>query len=181
MAWDGMAAFVRALEECEELVRIPRRVDARLEIAAIADRVMKASGPALLFESPSRSRFPLLINAFGSRRRMSLALGVDDLDEHALAIEELVRTRAPSTARELAQLAFKLPELAHVPPRSVSRAACQDVVLTGTDVDLDALPILTCWPKDGGAFTGAMGFSATKLRSNCSPSRLMVSLTGLTA
>ena len=152
MAWDGMAAFVRALEECEELVRIPRRVDAHLEIAAVADRVMKASGPALLFESPSRSRFPLLINAFGSRRRMSLALGVDDLDEHALAIEELVRTRAPSTARELAQLAFKLPELAHVPPRSVSRAACQDVVLTGTDVDLDALPMLTCWPKDGGAF-----------------------------
>jgi 4-hydroxy-3-polyprenylbenzoate decarboxylase len=152
MAWDGMGAFVRALEERGELVRIRRRVDPRLEIAAIADRVMKAGGPALLFEDAGGSRFPLLINAFGSRKRMSLALGADDLEEHARSIEELVRTRAPANARELAQLARKLPELAHVPPRSVSRAPCQDVVHTGADVDLDALPILTCWPADGGPF-----------------------------
>ncbi|MDP9035153.1 MAG: UbiD family decarboxylase, partial [Myxococcota bacterium] len=152
MAWDGMGAFVRALEDRGELLRVRRRVEARLEVAAIADRVMKAGGPALLFEDVSGSRFPLLINAFGSRQRMSLALGVDDLEEHARAIAELVRTRAPSTARELAQLAFKLPELAHVPPRAASRAACQEVVITGADVDLDALPILMCWPGDGGSF-----------------------------
>jgi 4-hydroxy-3-polyprenylbenzoate decarboxylase len=152
MAWDGMGAFVRALEERRELVRIRRRVEPRLEIAAIADRVMKAGGPALLFEDPGGSRFPLLINAFGSRKRMALALGVDDLETHARAIEDLVRTRAPSGARELAQLALKLPELAHVPPRSVSRAPCQDVIQTGADVDLDSLPVLTCWPDDGGPF-----------------------------
>jgi 4-hydroxy-3-polyprenylbenzoate decarboxylase len=152
MAWDGMGAFVRALEERGELVRVRRRVDTHLEIAAIADRVMKAGGPALLFESPSSSRFPLLINAFGSRRRMALALGVDDLEEHARAIAELVTARAPSSARELAQLALKLPDLAHVPPRSVSDGPCQDVVATGDDVNLDALPILTCWPADGGPF-----------------------------
>jgi 4-hydroxy-3-polyprenylbenzoate decarboxylase len=152
MAWDGMGAFVRALEERGELVRIRRRVDPRLEIAAIADRVMKSGGRALLFEDAGGSRFPLLINAFGSRKRMSLALGVDDLETHARAIEELVRARAPSSPRELAQLALKLPELAHVPPRSTSRAPCQDVVHTGGDVDLDALPILTCWPDDGGPF-----------------------------
>jgi 4-hydroxy-3-polyprenylbenzoate decarboxylase len=152
MAWDGMGAFVRALEERGELVRIARRVDPHLEIPAIADRVMKAGGPALLFEDAGGSTFPLLINAFGSRARMSLALGVDDLEEHATSIEELVRTRAPSSPRELAQLARKLPELAHVPPRSTSRGACQEVVHLGDDVDLDALPILTCWPKDGGPF-----------------------------
>ena len=152
MAWDGMAAFVRGLEERGELVRIRRRVDTHLEIAAIADRVMKAGGPALLFESPSSSRFPLLINAFGSKRRMALALGVDDLEEHARAIADLVTARAPASARELAQLALKLPDLAHVPPRSVSSGDCQDVVATGDDVDLDALPILTCWPADGGPF-----------------------------
>jgi 4-hydroxy-3-polyprenylbenzoate decarboxylase len=152
MAWDGMGAFVRALEQRGELVRVRRRVDAHLEIAALADRVTKAGGPALLFEDASASRFPLLINAFGTRRRMSLALGVEDLEEHARAIEELVRTRAPSSARELAQLALKVPGLAHVPPRSTARGACQDVVLTGDDVDLDALPILTCWPADGGPF-----------------------------
>ena len=79
---------------------------------------------------------------------MALALGVDDLEEHARAIDELVHTRAPSSARELAQLASKLPELAHVPPRSVStRPRCQEVVMRpGTRSNLDALPILTCWP-----------------------------------
>jgi 4-hydroxy-3-polyprenylbenzoate decarboxylase len=152
MAWDGMGAFVRALEQRGELRRVQRRVDVRLDIAAVADRVMKSGGPALLFEDPSGSRFPVLINAFGSRARMSLALGVDDLEEHARAIEELVHSRAPSSARELAQLALKLPELAHVPPRSVAKGSCQDVVLTGDEVDLDALPILTCWPDDGGPF-----------------------------
>jgi 4-hydroxy-3-polyprenylbenzoate decarboxylase len=152
MAWDGMGAFVRALEQRGELVRIGRRVEARLEVAAIADRVMKAAGPALLFEDVAGATFPLLINAFGTRGRMSLALGVEDLEEHARAIEELVRTRAPASARELAQMALKLPELAHVPPRPAARASCQDVVRTGDDVDLDRLPILTCWPKDGGPF-----------------------------
>jgi 4-hydroxy-3-polyprenylbenzoate decarboxylase len=152
MAWDGMGAFVRALEQRSELVRVRRRVDARLEIAAIADRVTKANGPALLFEDVAGSRFPLLINAFGSRARMSLALGVDDLEQHARAIAELVQARAPSGARELAHLVLKLPELAHVPPRSASRGACQDFVRIGEQVDLDALPILTCWPKDGGPF-----------------------------
>ena len=152
MAWDGMGAFVRALEQRGELVRIGRRVEARLEVAAIADRVMKAAGPALLFEDVAGATFPLLINAFGTRGRMSLALGVEDLEEHARAIEELVRSRAPASARELAQMALKLPELAHVPPRPAARASCQDVVRTGDDVDLDRLPILTCWPKDGGPF-----------------------------
>jgi len=152
MAWDGMGAFVRALEQRGELVRVRQPVNARLEVAAVADRVVKQGGPALLFENVPGARFPLLINAFGSRSRMSLALGVDDLEEHARAIEALVHTRAPSSPRELAQLALKLPELAHVPPRSVSTGACQQVVATGDDVDLDALPILTCWPDDGGPF-----------------------------
>jgi len=152
LAWDGMAAFVRGLEERDEVVRVTRRVDPRLEVAAIADRVMKSGGPALLFQNVGGSPFPLLINAFGSRRRMSLALGVDDLEEHARAIAELVVARAPSSARELAHLALKLPELAHIPPRATSRAPCQEIVELGDDVDLDALPILTCWPRDGGAF-----------------------------
>jgi 4-hydroxy-3-polyprenylbenzoate decarboxylase len=152
MAYEGMGAFVRALEERGELVRIRRPVDARLEVAAIADRVVKAGGPALLFESVSGSAFPLLINAFGSERRMALALGVDDLAEHARAIADLVQTKAPASARELAQMALKLPELAHVPPRPAARAACQERIVTGSQVDLGALPVLTCWPDDGGPF-----------------------------
>jgi 4-hydroxy-3-polyprenylbenzoate decarboxylase len=152
MAYSGMAAFARALEKRDLLVRITREVDPNLEVSAIADRVMKAGGPALLFERVRGARFPLLINAFGSRERMSLALGVDDLEVHARAIEELVRTRAPGNARELAALAMKLPELAHVPPRPTHEAECQEVLQLGADVDLGILPILTSWPHDGGPF-----------------------------
>jgi 4-hydroxy-3-polyprenylbenzoate decarboxylase len=152
VAWDSTSAFVLALEQQGELVRIRRRVDPHLEVAAIADRVMKAGGPALLFEDVGGSRFPLLINAFGSRRRMSMALGVADLEDHARAIGELVQARAPASAREFARLALKLPELAHIPPRSASTAPCQEVLSEGDEVDLDALPILTCWPRDGGPF-----------------------------
>jgi 4-hydroxy-3-polyprenylbenzoate decarboxylase len=152
MAWDGMGDFVRALEQRAELIRVRRRVDARLEVAAIADRVMKSHGPALLFEDVSGSRFPLLINAFGTRRRMSLALGVEDIEEHARALAELLRPGAATGAAAWLELARKLPDLAHVPPRAASSGACQEVVALGSDVDLDALPILTSWPLDGGPF-----------------------------
>jgi 4-hydroxy-3-polyprenylbenzoate decarboxylase len=147
-----MDAFARALEERSELVRIRRPVDAHLEVCAIADRVMKAGGPALLFEDVSGSRFPVLINSFGSRSRMSLALGVDDLEEHTRALAELVQMGLPAGGGAFAQLARRLPELAHVPPHAVSRGPCQDVVHVGNDVDLDQLPILTSWPRDGGPF-----------------------------
>jgi 4-hydroxy-3-polyprenylbenzoate decarboxylase len=150
MAYDGMRAFVQALEASGELVRVRKRVDPHLEIAAIADQVMKAGGPALLFED-NGSRFPVLINAFGSRKRMQMALG-GDLEQHARSIEELVKTRAPSSARELAALAMKLPELAHVPPRKSSSGACQEIVRLGEEVDLGELPVITSWPKDGGPF-----------------------------
>jgi len=158
MAYDGLRAFVETLERegagtaTPELVRIQREVDPYLEIAEIADRVMKAGGPALLFENVKGSRFPLLINGYGSRRRMSRALGVADLEEHARTIEQLVHTRAPKSARELADMAGKLPALASAVPRKVSSAACQEVVQLGEDVDLMSLPVMTCWPDDGGPF-----------------------------
>ncbi|MGA3120055.1 MAG: menaquinone biosynthesis decarboxylase [Polyangiaceae bacterium] len=151
MAWDGMGAFVHALEQRSELVRISRRVDPKLEVSAIADRVMKAGGPALLFENVGGSPFPLLINAFGSRARMSLALGVDDIEDHARALAELVQPPAGG-AGGIVQLVRKLPELAHVPPRAAASGACQQIVRLGGDVDLDELPILTSWPGDGGPF-----------------------------
>jgi 4-hydroxy-3-polyprenylbenzoate decarboxylase len=150
--YDGLSAFVEALEREGELVRIGREIDPVLEMAEIADRTMKAGGPALLFERPKGSRFPLLINAFGSRRRMSLALGVSDLEEHARRIAELVHTKAPGSARELAEMATKLPALSHAVPRRVARGPCQEVVLEGERVDLEALPVMTTWPRDGGPF-----------------------------
>jgi 4-hydroxy-3-polyprenylbenzoate decarboxylase len=154
MAYDGLRAFVETLDRDpqQELVRVRRQVDPFLEIAEIANRTMKAGGPALLFENVKGSAFPLLINAFGSRRRMSRALGVDDLETHAKAIEELVHTRAPKSARELAAMAGKLPALASTLPRRVSAARCQEVVQLGDAIDLLALPVMTTWPNDGGPF-----------------------------
>ncbi|WP_394831975.1 menaquinone biosynthesis decarboxylase [Pendulispora rubella] len=159
MAYDGFGAFAKALEERGELVRIKERIDLHLEASEIAQRVMKTEGPALLFENvhdttrpDAQAPFPLIVNAYGSRRRMSLALGVDDLEQHARAIEELITARPPSGARELVELARKVPELAHVFPRPSREAPCQEVVLTGDEVDLDQLPMMTTWPNDGGPF-----------------------------
>lgn len=160
MAFDGFAQLVSALEEAGELRRVRAVVDPRLEITEIADRVMKAGGPALLFERVKGSDTPLLVNAFGTRSRMALALaggasprdGEDAIDAHARAIADLVHTRAPRTGRDLAELAGKLPALAHTVPRSVKRAPCQEIVEQGDEVDLTRLPVLTCWPKDGGPF-----------------------------
>src|SRR5580658_4178324 len=152
MAYDGMADFVAALERRGELVRVGRPVDPFLEVSAIADRVMKAGGPALLFERVGASRFPLLINAYGSRARMSMALGVSDLEEHARAIEAVVHSRPGLSAAGIASAVLAIPDLLSLAPRRVSEPASQEVVQIGDEVDLDALPILTSWPKDGGPF-----------------------------
>jgi 4-hydroxy-3-polyprenylbenzoate decarboxylase len=152
MAFDGMAEFAAALEARGELVRVTAPVSPFLEVSAIADRVMKAGGPALLFERVGESPFPLLINAYGSRSRMAFALSVDDLDEHARSIEALLHSRPSLTAAGLKQLAETIPDLAHIVPRRVTDAACQRVVLEGDRVDLTRLPVLTSWPDDGGPF-----------------------------
>ncbi|HEY7956418.1 MAG TPA: menaquinone biosynthesis decarboxylase [Polyangia bacterium] len=151
--YPSLSAFVERLEAAGELRRVHRECDPNLEISEIAGRTMKLAGggPALLFERVRGSRFPLLINAFGSQRRMALALGVDDLSEHARALAELLGPELPGTLWE--KLAM-LPKLARVagalPSRARGAAPCQEVV--EREVDLRALPILTCWPKDGGPF-----------------------------
>jgi 4-hydroxy-3-polyprenylbenzoate decarboxylase len=153
MAYEGMGEFVMALEKRRELVRVSAPVDPHLEISAIADRVMKRTGgPALLFENVSGSRFPLLTNAFGSRTRMSLALGVNDFEEHARTLQSLLHARPELSVAGVAAALAALPGLVGLIPSPVSDAPCQEVVQTGDRVDLLALPILTSWPKDGGPF-----------------------------
>jgi 4-hydroxy-3-polyprenylbenzoate decarboxylase len=144
------------LEQAGELKRITRPVSAELEITEIADRVVKAGGPALLFENVAGSRFPLAIGAFATRRRMSMALGVNDLDETAAEIEALTKLPGNMPAGLLGK-AMLLPGLARIgqntAPRQIHRAAaCQEVVLTGDQIRLFDLPILKCWPLDGGRF-----------------------------
>jgi 4-hydroxy-3-polyprenylbenzoate decarboxylase len=130
------------------------------EIAEIADRCMKSpgGGPALLFEQPKLADGrvadqPVAINLFGSMSRMQLALGVPRLDDIGARIESLVRLKVPEGWREKLALLPKLAEFAKYPPKTVSGTpACQAVVRRGADVDLAALPIITCWPEDGGPY-----------------------------
>jgi 4-hydroxy-3-polyprenylbenzoate decarboxylase len=156
MAYGGFQEFIQALESAGELKRIPAPVDPILEIAEIADRVVKSSGPALLFENPKGSRFPVAINCFASRSRMSRALGVDDFEEIAAEIAKLVALPGNMPSGMMAKAAM-LPAIAEIgrntAPRPVRGAApCQEMVKVGDEARLSELPILQCWPRDGGRF-----------------------------
>ena len=147
---DGLREFVRLLEERGELRRIRQEVDPFLEVTEISQRVMRAGGPALLFERVKGSRFPLLINTYATRRRMSWALGVADLEEHARTIAELVKSQPPAGLLDKIRMLPKLARVATAMPRTVTTAPCQEVV--ETTPDLSKLPIITCWPDDGGPY-----------------------------
>ena len=163
MAYDNLAEFVQVLERAGELKRISHPVNAELEITEIANRVMKSAGPALLFENVIGKTLPVLINAFGSVKRMALALGVKDIEEIANEITKLIQTRPPKTFKDKLQLLGALVKLAGIPPRFVKEAACQTVVIR--DPDLNLLPVLTCWPGDAGPFiTLPMVFSKDPAR-----------------
>lgn len=154
MAYKSLRAFIDKLEAEGELVRISTFVDPVLEIAEITDRVSKTPGrnKALLFENTG-TEFPLLINGMGSEKRMCIALGVSHLDEIAGEIEGLFKMMTGPKNGLLDKLAM-LPQLgkfASWMPKVVSgRGACQEVVMDNPD--LSKLPILKCWPKDGGRF-----------------------------
>jgi 4-hydroxy-3-polyprenylbenzoate decarboxylase len=156
VAYSGFQDFLRKLERKGELKRIKAPVDPVLEITEIADRVSKSGGPALLFENPVGSVFPLVINAFGSRKRMSMALGVEDFEEIGREIERLVSLPG-NMPDSLLGKALLLPGIAQIglntAPKIISGLApCQEVVKTGSDVKLSELPVLYCWPQDGGRF-----------------------------
>lgn len=157
---DTVRAFVEALDAAGELTRIAAPVAVDREIAEVADRCMKSpgGGPALLFEQPTlddgtTASMPVGINLFGSMRRMEMALGVESLDEVGARIRDLVTTKMPDSWREKLALFPKLAELAKFPPRTTKGSpACQKVVIRDGDVDLAKLPVLTCWPGDGGPY-----------------------------
>ncbi|MGZ8494601.1 MAG: menaquinone biosynthesis decarboxylase [Candidatus Binatia bacterium] len=150
MAYNSLQDFLQVLEREGELKRIFHPVKAQLEITEIADRVMKSAGPALLFENVVGKNIPVLINAFGSAKRMALALGVKDIEEIAAEITKLIQTRPPKSFKDKLQLLGELVKLAGIPPKMVKEAACQEVV--NRDPDLNLLPVLTCWPGDAGPF-----------------------------
>jgi 4-hydroxy-3-polyprenylbenzoate decarboxylase len=151
MAYKSLEEFVSLLEKEGELKRITVPADPELEITEIADRVMKNSGPALLFEKVNGSDFPLLINAFGSKKRMALALGVSDIEEIADEIRSIVETEIPSGLIDKIKTASRAVKLASYTPEIVKDGPCKEVIIK-ENPSFDLLPVMKCWPDDGGKY-----------------------------
>jgi 4-hydroxy-3-polyprenylbenzoate decarboxylase len=160
VAFDTLREFVDALDHAGELVRITEPVSLNLELCEIADRVMKqpGGGSALLIESPilmngEKSKYPVGINLFGSIRRMAMALETDRLDAIGERITDLLTMKVPDGLIAKLSLLPRLLEVGKFPPRvRGGKPACQQVVLRDAQVDLDTLPLMKCWPEDGGAY-----------------------------
>jgi 4-hydroxy-3-polyprenylbenzoate decarboxylase len=144
--------WIALLERQGELVRVAAEVDPHLEITEIVDRVVKAGGPALLFENPKGSEHPLLINQFGTERRMCLAFGADSLDAVGRRLGEVLEMQPPQGLAEKVRGLKRLKSIADSQPKSVRSGPVQEVVLKGNEVDLRRLPIQTCWPGDAAPF-----------------------------
>ena len=157
---DDLQSFIAALDDAGELVRIRNPVRVRLELCEIADRVSKqpGGGKGLLFEHAvlddgTRSPYPVAINLFGSMRRMAMALGVESLDDVGGRITKLMDLKVPDGLFAKLGLLPRLLEVARFPPRRKSGSApCQEIVWTGRQIDLTKLPVITCWPEDGGPY-----------------------------
>jgi 4-hydroxy-3-polyprenylbenzoate decarboxylase len=150
MSFDGLQDYLAALARRGELKTVDTEVDLELEIAEIADRVMRAGGPALRFTRPRGSRYPVVINLFGTLARTAFALGVADLEEIGARIGALLHTQPPGTFLEKLRALPRLAEMASWAPRMVKRAPCQEVV--EENPSLHDLPVLKTWPQDGGPF-----------------------------
>lgn len=152
MSYSGLKEFIEALEKRNELIRIKQFIDPVLEITEITDRVSKSGGKALLFENTG-TRFPVLINTFGSDLRMSMAIGRNSLDEAGTEIQSLFNNLSYNKETFLEKLSA-MPALLRLagflPARIKRKGRCQEQI--HRNPDLDILPVLKCWPHDGGRF-----------------------------
>ncbi|HVI83426.1 MAG TPA: menaquinone biosynthesis decarboxylase [Chthoniobacterales bacterium] len=161
MAYHSFRDFLETLEQAGELKRIDDQVDTNLLITEWADREMKSlgGGKALLFEQPfvdgNVSKFPVAINTMGSRKRIAMALGRESIDEIAQEIQLILKARPPTDLREGFALLKQGIHLLHARPKTVRNAPCQEFIHkidNSNAFSLRDLPILKCWPKDGGRF-----------------------------
>ena len=150
MAFRDLRDWIDHLRREGELHEVTAEVDPYLEISEITDRVTKSGGPALLFTNVRGSSMPLLINQFGTERRMCMAFGVDDLDELGTRVQGVLEMTPPEGLADKIRALGKLKSLADSRPKIVRSGPCQEIVMEPGD--LDKLPIMTCWPGDGGPF-----------------------------
>jgi len=151
MSFSDMRAFTAELEKRGLLKRITKEISSNLEITEISDRVLRAGGPALLFENVTGSEMPVLTNLFGTAERIALGMGRESADELREIGELLAYLKEPEPPKGFKDAWEKFPVLKkvmHMQPKKVKKAPWQEVVLRGDAVDLDQLPIQTCWPED---------------------------------
>lgn len=152
----NLGEFISALDQAGELIRVDTPVSAELEITEITDRECKkqSGGKALLFEQVQGYRYPVITNAFGSFRRIAMALGCESVDDLAGRLKDTLAQTPPETFMGKLSFLPKVLNYAQYLPKVSSRRnpPCQDVVCTGDQVDLTKLPVLKCWPQDGGPF-----------------------------
>jgi 4-hydroxy-3-polyprenylbenzoate decarboxylase len=148
----SLREWIALLEGAGELVRVDAEVDPDLEVTEIVDRTVKSGGPALLFTNPRGSEHQLLINQFGTERRMCMAFDAPSLDAVAAKLGEVLEMQPPQGIAEKVKGLRKLKSIADSRPKTVRSGPVHEVVLTGDDVDLDLLPIQRCWPSDPAPF-----------------------------
>lgn len=164
MKYKDLRDFIRQLEAKGELVRISQPIDTDLEMTEIADRTLRAGGPALLFENPKGHNMPVLANLFGTPERVALGMGQESVSALREVGKLLAYLKEPEPPKGLKDLWEKLPvfkQVLNMPAKVLKKAPCQEVVLTGDDVDLSKIPIQRCWPGDVAPLV-TWGLSITK-------------------
>ena len=164
MKYKDLRDFIRQLEAKGELVRITQPIDTDLEMTEIADRTLRAGGPALLFENPKNHDMPVLANLFGTPERVAMGMGQESVEALREVGKLLAYLKEPEPPKGLKDLWEKLPvfkQVLNMPAKVLKKAPCQEVVLTGDDVDLSKIPVQRCWPGDAAPLV-TWGLSVTK-------------------
>jgi 4-hydroxy-3-polyprenylbenzoate decarboxylase len=177
MAFRDLREFLAFLRKAGELAEIQHPLSPILEMTEVADRVVKKQGPALLFSRPTLGQFPVVMNIFGSVPRVMKALGVESWEAWAERVNFFLEPKMPTGLLDKVRTLPKLLELAGIVPKLVKDGPVQEVVKTGDQVDLFELPVLQCWPQDGGRFitlTNVITADPETGTRNCGMYRLQV-------
>ena len=164
MKYKDLREFIELLEQKGELKRIKQEIDPYLEMTEIADRTLRAEGPALLFENPTGHTIPVLANLFGTPKRVAMGMGQDDVSELREVGKLLAFLKEPEPPKGIKEALGQIPvfkQVLNMPAKEVKKAPCQQVILEGDDVDLTKLPIQHCWPGDAAPLI-TWGLTVTK-------------------
>lgn len=164
MKYKDLRDFIDQLEKIGELKRVSMEIDTELEMTEIADRTLRAGGPAILFENPKGANMPVLANLFGTPKRVALGMGQDSVESLREVGKLLAFLKEPDPPKGLKDLWSKIPvfkQVLNMPVKEVKKAACQQNIISGDDVDLGLLPIQRCWPGDAAPLI-TWGLSVTR-------------------